>query len=69
MEHVKTGKAVTKPDALAHVNGINQGNSVGNYAHSPGHLDDGTSTAQRSTGIDPDDHGPADPRMPNLSPA
>jgi hypothetical protein len=35
----------------------------------PGHLADGRSTAERSTGINPKAHEPIDPRMPNLSPA
>jgi hypothetical protein len=69
MEHVKTGKADTKHDIPSHVNGINEGNSVGHYEDSAGHLADGRSTAERSTGINPDDNGPIDPRMPNLSPA
>jgi hypothetical protein len=34
-----------------------------------GHKPDGTSTAERSTGIDPKAREPIDPRMPNLSPA
>ena len=32
-------------------------------------LDDGRSTAARSTGINPGMEEPIDPRMPNLSPA
>ena len=58
-----------KPDAPAHVKGVNQGNSIGNYAKQEGHRPDGTSTARRSTGIDPGGREPIDPRMPNLSPA
>jgi hypothetical protein len=34
-----------------------------------GHNRDGTSTSQRSTGINPGAAGPIDPRMPDLSPA
>jgi hypothetical protein len=34
-----------------------------------GHKADGTSTAARSTGINPKAHEPIDPSMPNLSPA
>jgi hypothetical protein len=47
---------------------VKQGNSTGNYEKSGGHLPDGRSTAERSTGINPSKHGPIDPRMPNLSP-
>jgi hypothetical protein len=57
------------PDLPAHVPGINQGNSTGNYEKMAGHNPDGTSTAQRSTGINPKFESPIDPSMPNLSPA
>jgi hypothetical protein len=57
------------PDLPAHTPGINQGNAKGNYEKMPGHKPDGTSTAARSTGINPDSHEPIDPSMPNLSPA
>ena len=69
MAHVKTGNADIRPDVPSHVKGIKQGNSKGNYESMPGHNPDGTSTARRSTGIDPKDHDPIDPRMPNISPA
>jgi hypothetical protein len=61
--------ADVKPDAPAHVAGIKQGNSTGNYERQQGHKPDGTSTARRSTGINPGNEEPVDPRMPNLSPA
>jgi hypothetical protein len=57
------------PDKPAHVKGINQGNSRGNYEKQTGHRPDGTSTARRSTGVNPKGREPIDPRMPNLSPA
>lgn len=56
------------PDMPAHVPGIKQGNSRGNYEKMPGHKPDGTSSAARSTGVNPKDREPIDPRMPNLSP-
>ncbi len=68
MAKIKTGKPDVKHDASTHVEGVKQGNSPGNYQKSGGHLPDGRSTAQRSTGIKPGSHGPIDPRMPNLSP-
>ena len=34
-----------------------------------GHKEDGTSTARRSTGINPDSRDAILPEMPNLSPA
>jgi hypothetical protein len=69
MAKVKTGTGDVRPDKPAHVKGIKQGNAKGNYESMPGHNPDGTSTARRSTGIDPKDHEPIDPRMPNISPA
>ena len=57
-----------KPDAPAHVKGIKQGNAKGNYDAMVGHNRDGTSTAERSTGINAADEQPIDPSMPNLSP-
>ena len=68
MADVRTGGKDVKPDAPAHVKGIKQGNSKGNYESQPGHHPDGTSTAERSTGINPKAHEPIDPSMPNLSP-
>ena len=68
-DNLKTGKPDAAPDDPAHVKGIRQGNSKGNYEDMPGHNPDGTSTAARSTGIRPDHHGPILPdKMPNLSP-
>ncbi len=62
----KADVAVTDP---SHVAGIKQGNAVGAYEKQGGHLSDGTSTAERSTGINAEARNPIDPRMPNLSPA
>jgi hypothetical protein len=52
-----------------HVQGIKQGNSVGNYERNEGHNADGTSDQRRSTGVNAKAREPIDPRMPNLSPA
>jgi hypothetical protein len=68
MADIKVGKAAVKPDAPSHVTGIKQGNAKGNYEHQKGHLPDGRSTAERSTGINPKGASPIDPSMPNLSP-
>ena len=57
-----------KADDPSHVKGIKSGNSTGNYDSMSGHKPDGTSTAERSTGVNPDGAQPIDPRMPNLSP-
>jgi hypothetical protein len=58
-----------KQDHPTHVKGIKQGNSKGNYEKNVGHKPDGTSTAERSTGVNAKGAEPIDPRMPNLSPA
>jgi hypothetical protein len=57
-----------KPDDPSHVKGIRSGNSKGNYGSMSGHNEDGTSTAERSTGINAAAAEPIDPAMPNLSP-
>ena len=69
MAKIKLGKAQASADVSAHTPGIQQGNSKGNYEKMPGHNPDGTSTAARSTGVNPKAHEPIDPSMPNLSPA
>jgi hypothetical protein len=56
------------PDLTAHIPGVHEGNSTGNYEKQPGHLPDGRSTAERSTGVNPGPHNPVLPEMPNLSP-
>jgi hypothetical protein len=58
-----------RPDLPTHVRGTKMGNSKGNYDSMAGHKPDGTSTAERSTGINASNEEPIDPRMPNLSPA
>jgi hypothetical protein len=66
---MKLGKADKPTDAPTHVKGIKQGNSTGNYEKQDGHLANGKSTAERSTGINAGKRQPIDPRMPNLPPA
>ena len=65
---MKVGKPDTSPQAPSHVRGIKQGNSKGNYESQAGHKPNGTSTAERSTGINAKARNPIDPSMPNLSP-
>lgn len=60
--------APAKPDLLAHQEGSPHGNKPGHYDKMPGHLPDGRSTAERSTGIEPLPHNPILPQMPNISP-
>ncbi|GAA3549562.1 hypothetical protein GCM10022419_032390 [Nonomuraea rosea] len=66
---IRTGRRDVRPDTTSHVKGVKEGNATGNYAKQDGHLPDGSSTARRSTGINPAKHDPIDPDMPNLSPA
>lgn len=66
--NLKVGEGDVSPDAPAHTPGVNQGNSKGSYEKQDGHKPDGTSTARRSTGVNPDAMNPIDPSMPNLSP-
>lgn len=68
MFKLKLGSWEVTPDLPAHTPGINQGNAKGNYEKQAGHNPDGTSTAERSTGVNPGAHEPIDPSMPNLSP-
>jgi hypothetical protein len=63
------GRRGVTADLPTHVPGINEGNSKGNYDSMAGHRRDGTSSAERSTGINPELEQPIDPSMPNLSPA
>ena len=65
---LKVGKPDVTPDAPAHTPGNPEGNSKGNYEKMAGHKPDGTSTAERSTGVNPGFQEPIDPKMPNLSP-
>jgi hypothetical protein len=68
MKRLGIGRRTPDMDAPTHTPGIKQGNATGNYERQPGHLPDGRSTAERSTGINPKARQPIDPRMPNLSP-
>jgi hypothetical protein len=69
MPNIRLGKADVSPDLPAHTPGIQQGNAKGSYEKMAGHNSDGTSTAERSTGVNPKTQQPIDPSMPNLSPA
>lgn len=66
---IRTGKPQVKVWKPSHVPGVREGNSPGSYKAQDGHLEDGTSTARRSTGINARSRDPIDPSSPNLSPA
>ncbi|MBV8943000.1 MAG: hypothetical protein JO240_14835 [Solirubrobacterales bacterium] len=69
MANINVGTPDVAPDLPAHTPGIQQGNARGSYEKMKGHNPDGSSTAERSTGINPKKEQPIDPSMPNLSPA
>ena len=68
MAFLRLGKKEVSPDLPSHTKGINEGNAKGNYDSMAGHRRDGTSSAARSTGVNPELEEPIDPSMPNLSP-
>jgi hypothetical protein len=68
MLNMRLGRRDTRMDQPTHVPGVKQGNSLGNYERQDGHLPDGTSTAERSTGVNAKAENPIDPAMPNLPP-
>lgn len=67
MGRIRVGKPQVKPDTPSHVKGINQGNR-GPYSHQPGHHEDGTADARRSTGIHWKRHNAIMKIMPSISP-
>ncbi|WP_369205637.1 hypothetical protein [Streptomyces sp. PU-14G] len=67
MGRIRVGKPQVKPDASTHVFGIHQGNK-GPYRRQPGHHEDGTADARRSTGIHWKKHNAIMKIMPNISP-
>ena len=69
MGNLKVGNPQGEPAQPTHVHGIREGNSRGNYEKMAGHRPDGTSSAERSTGVLAKHAEPIDPSMPNLSPA
>ncbi|WP_433870427.1 hypothetical protein [Saccharopolyspora sp. CA-218241] len=68
MGEIKRGRPDVRIDASAHVEGVAQGNAEGSYDEQPGHHEDGTADARRSTGVNPSKHDAARPEMPNLPP-
>lgn len=66
--NIRVGTPDTTHDSPAHMPGIKQGNSVGNYERQVGMLPRGRATSRRSTGINPGPKNPIDSRMPTLPP-
>jgi hypothetical protein len=67
-DNLSTGKPDTTHDAPAHTPGIPMGGAKGSYEEQPGHLPDGRSTPERSTGVNPSARKPIHPAMPTLMP-
>lgn len=70
--------AETSRDAPAHTPGARKGEEQAKNQSEPGRHEGGSShanrphgtrTARDSTGINPEDRGPIDPRMPHMPPA
>lgn len=68
MGKIRVGEPQVRPDATAHIPGVEQGNEPGAYEKQVGHHKDGTADARRSTGIVPRKHNAILKIMPNLSP-
>lgn len=68
MGRIRVGNPQVSPDTPSHVKGVHQGNSTGSYKKSPGHHEDGTADARRSTGVSPKKHDAILKIMPNLPP-
>ncbi|MFC3575066.1 hypothetical protein ACFOZ0_17630 [Streptomyces yaanensis] len=67
MGNIRVGRPQVKPDTPKHVSGLHQGNK-GPYKRQPGHHEDGTADARRSTGIHWKKHNAIMKIMPNLPP-
>jgi len=68
MAGLRIGKRQTKTTSPTHIGGVKKGGEEGSYQAQTGHLANGRSTSERSTGINASAADPIDPRMPNLSP-
>jgi hypothetical protein len=67
MGRIRVGDPDVRPDTPGHVRGLHQGNE-GSYDGQPGHHEDGTADARRSTGIHWKKHNAILKSMPNLPP-
>ncbi|MCC9307763.1 hypothetical protein LN042_11770 [Kitasatospora sp. RB6PN24] len=67
MGTIRVGKPDARPDASRTVRGIHRGNE-GHYKRQPGHHEDGTADARRSTGIHWKKHDAILKVMPNIPP-
>lgn len=68
MAEIKVGRPQVSTDTPSHTKGVHQGNKAGGHRYQVGHHADGTADARRSTGVNPKNHNPILPIMPNLPP-
>lgn len=68
-DNMRVGSPQVRTTAPSHMRGVTEGNAPDHYRKQRGHLADGRSTAERSTGINAAKRNPISPDMPNLSPA
>jgi hypothetical protein len=68
MAGIRVGKPDVAPDTPSHTKGVGQGNRSRGYGKEAGQHPDGTADARRSTGVNPEEHDPILPIMPNLPP-
>jgi hypothetical protein len=68
MGEIRVGTPDVAPDAPSHVKGVRAGNWPKPGERYPGHNDDGTATARRSTSVAVKRHEPIVDSMPNLPP-
>ena len=67
MGRIRVGKPDVTTDTPTHVRGLHEGNK-GPSQSQPGHFEDGTADARRSTGIHWKKHNAILKIMPNISP-
>jgi hypothetical protein len=67
--NMRVGKPQTHTSTPSHSPHTPEGNTPGRTEKQRGYDAPNESTAARSTGINPKDRNPIDPKMPNLSPA
>lgn len=67
MGRIRVGRPAVRPDTPGHVRGLHQGNK-GPYDSQPGHHQDGSADARRSTGVHWKNHDAILQIMPNIPP-
>jgi len=69
VDNIVVGQPDVRPSVPSHTRGVHEGNRPSKMKHTAGmDMDAGEASARRSTGINPRDREPIDPRSPRLSP-